>query len=860
MAAITYPVNVNGVTYNIHIPPGTEYTWLNSEQEDSSYNMDYFTVTPGNYVLWSNDEYLAYQGVPVRGTDLVQKVQYTTTPNIASRVTCDLATAFADKWAALGAGEHTVRIRAKNPGNYLDSDLSSPVTVLKIVNYSVTANLANCTAATSNPTVVPSNTTGTVLKFTANTGYDLPASVTVTGATSSWNRSTGELTLTKPTGDVAITIVATAQTYSITVNATNATAATSNPATIVYGGGATLRFTFPDGYYAPTSVTVTGATQSWNATTATLTLSNCTGAVTVTIEGVVKTYTITPNLTNCTWNGKNPTTIASNQFTAIQLDIIKNTGWTLPTEISVSGVDAEYWSWNQSTGTVTISHPQGNVTVTVNAVREVYTITTTTESATADPTNPTTIGYGLTATLKFTFPTGYEAPADDNVTVTGATKAWTQSTGTLVLSNPTGNVTVKVVGVEAVTEITGMWTWKETIPDATWTEQSVDFKLSDGTSYKKMYWSGDGTTYDLYYDDMLEGGSETKVYSYNADESTGTWVDAKYRIVDFTPDTGIQYVTNTFYNYLTTNATQATQLAAPQNVTAEGTVVSWDEVENATSYEVYADGASIGTVKESQKVTISTSSYNNLTVYETDTLGTSYTADPVNASLLGTLTDSTTKLDVSVSKKYLAIVVAVDGSSGHPWSNGKYWCTTSGGVTQVAAYPKTDTSDVYGALFYYDVTGQGAVDMYKTCLTGDTLVTMSDNTQKRLDTIALGDSVLSVDFATGKLIPRKVVYTDKDEDKVGKSYDIWKFSDGTEIKTVHRHEFYNVESASMKYMDEWKLGEHTLKQDGTHPTLIGHELVNKPIRHYKITLEGNTAYFANGLLTGDRYCPTNIKL
>lgn len=40
-----------------------------------------------------------------------------------------------------------------------------------------------------------------------------------------------------------------------------------------------------------------------------------------------------------------------------------------------------------------------------------------------------------------------------------------------------------------------------------------------------------------------------------------------------------------------------TQLATPQNVTADGTVVSWDEVENATSYEVLADGASIGMVE-----------------------------------------------------------------------------------------------------------------------------------------------------------------------------------------------------------------------------------------------------------------------
>ena len=37
-----------------------------------------------------------------------------------------------------------------------------------------------------------------------------------------------------------------------------------------------------------------------------------------------------------------------------------------------------------------------------------------------------------------------------------------------------------------------------------------------------------------------------------------------------------------------------TQLATPQNVTADGTTVSWDAVENATSYAVLADGVSIG--------------------------------------------------------------------------------------------------------------------------------------------------------------------------------------------------------------------------------------------------------------------------
>lgn len=40
------------------------------------------------------------------------------------------------------------------------------------------------------------------------------------------------------------------------------------------------------------------------------------------------------------------------------------------------------------------------------------------------------------------------------------------------------------------------------------------------------------------------------------------------------------------------------QLATPQNVSADGTTVSWDEVENATSYAVLADGSEIGTVEE----------------------------------------------------------------------------------------------------------------------------------------------------------------------------------------------------------------------------------------------------------------------
>ena len=48
--------------------------------------------------------------------------------------------------------------------------------------------------------------------------------------------------------------------------------------------------------------------------------------------------------------------------------------------------------------------------------------------------------------------------------------------------------------------------------------------------------------------------------------------------------------------YLGTNLLYETQLETPQNVTAENLTVSWDEVENAQTYSVRAEGTEIGTV------------------------------------------------------------------------------------------------------------------------------------------------------------------------------------------------------------------------------------------------------------------------
>ena len=156
----------------------------------------------------------------------------------------------------------------------------------------------------------------------------------------------------------------------------------------------------------------------------------------------------------------------------------------------------------------------------------------------------------------------------------------------------------------------------------------------------------------------------------------------------------------------------------------------------------------------------------------------------------------------------------------------------------------------------YTLTENATSEVHnQSCLTGDTLVTMYDGSQKRIDEVEFGDIVLSVDPKTNKLVLDTVIYTDKDEVKTDDHYDKWTFSDGYEVKTVKRHRFYNVERQAFVYMDEWNIGEHTYTIDGKCVELLKHEVVNEEVRHYKITILKNHNYFANGMLTGSRLTP-----
>jgi hypothetical protein len=91
-----------------------------------------------------------------------------------------------------------------------------------ITSYSITATLNNCTGASNNATSIDVGGSVT-LTFTANDGYVLADTVSVSGASHTWDKATGTLVLSAPTADILITVTAVEDVPTNLLNMTGRT-------------------------------------------------------------------------------------------------------------------------------------------------------------------------------------------------------------------------------------------------------------------------------------------------------------------------------------------------------------------------------------------------------------------------------------------------------------------------------------------------------------------------------------------------------------------------------------------------------------------------------------------------------------
>lgn len=137
-----------------------------------------------------------------------------------------------------------------------------------------------------------------------------------------------------------------------------------------------------------------------------------------------------------------------------------------------------------------------------------------------------------------------------------------------------------------------------------------------------------------------------------------------------------------------------------------------------------------------------------------------------------------------------------------------------------------------------------------TCLSGDTMITMADRSVRRMDSLHIGEMVLSENGEKTRIHDMKNGY-------FSDYHTLYHFEDGTIIDETHPHRFYNVDQGFWQRLELWKIGEHAINQHGEKVKLMSVERLDEKVEMFGIWTDNGT-YYANGLLSGAASC--NKKL
>ena len=552
-----------------------------------------------------------------------------------------------------------------------------------------------------------------------------------------WHNLNGEITLTKL---YAPKISISGKTLTITNDGRNGSKVTNYK---VYNGS-TLLTTITATTLDLTTVITTNGTYNISV------IATGTGYTDSDSSNVVEynyaSYSITTNITNVTANASNPTTVST--VASSTLTFTASTGYNLPDNVTVTGAE---FTWTKSSGTLVLSNPTGNVSVTVAGVAISRTITATLTNVTAASGNATTIATGETKVLTYTANSGYNLP--DTVSVTGATGVWSKANGTLTLSNPTGNVTFTIAGVAKSYTITPT--------------------LTNVTAA-----SGNATSIAV---------GETKTLTFTAADG--------YALPDTVTVTGATGVWNKDAGTLTLSNPTA-------NVTF---TIAGVEAAAVTGYQLivtesYLGGSATINYKDGTSANVRAGTYQNV---------------------------------VSIN----SITYTDDRNTG-------YTLKDANGASKTIPY--TLTSDT-------------TLEIYSSeCLIEGTQIALSDGSSKAIEDITYNDELLVWNFYEGKFDSAKPVWIKVAE--VASRYNLVKFSNGSEVGFVGAggekgyHRIFNKEAGAFTHTGckDTPNGTTTFAQDGTFPTVVSQEVVEKEVKFYNVITDKHYNLFANVILTSCR--------
>ena len=232
---------------------------------------------------------------------------------------------------------------------------------------------------------------------------------------------------------------------------------------------------------------------------------------------------------------------------------------------------------------------------------------------------------------------------------------------------------------------------------------------------------------------------------------------------------------------------------------------------NAVSYEVAAAGYNVTVTAENYDFNI-------------------YDGQSTSGTKLGSLNGGGDSITVVCTSGYLYFSTSAAYGS---------ITSVTGGVTIVNDYT-------------VKVTGDGTVSADYMCMIEGTQITLADGTTKAIEDITYDDELLVWNFYAGRFDKAKPSWIKVAE--VAPRYNLVKFSNGSEVGFVGAggekgyHRIFNKEAGAFTYTGNFKEtpnGTTTFAQDGTFPTVVSQEVVEKEVKFYNVITDKHYNLFAN---------------
>ena len=384
-------------------------------------------------------------------------------------------------------------------------------------SYAVTTSLENLTASEVSKVEHGEPLTVTL---TPETGYNLPETITVAMSDEVladdafvYDKAAGTIKIAKVTGQITIKAVGVLKQYLVQVDLAGLTTEFVSGTEVNHGSKWSITLTPTDKYLLPESITIQqdgkdleSSAYTYDAQTGKVTIAQILGNIVVFAQGVEKPiYTValtatgiqSPDLPESIMQGK-----------AFEVTLKAKEGYTLPATVSVKMGEKELttseYAYDPQTGALKIAQVTGNLSITLKAVPNTYTLSVELTNCTADVTDGAEITHDQSLTIQLKADEDYSLPSTITVVMEGD-YTYDPSTGTLEIAKVTGDIKVTVVALKNQVidpdqpdepikiEDDGQYELIKETPELTVTGATVELKATEESTVKKLT-NGGATT------------------------------------------------------------------------------------------------------------------------------------------------------------------------------------------------------------------------------------------------------------------------------------------------------------------------------------------------------------------------------